>query len=134
VFLFKAATLAQSQDWRQGSRYRFHQMNGGNNGILSKNGGEGMTRVVGRLVTDEMKTGDSRFKRIAWFFPTCPSITLLQVFIYFCNVRLNTRLTVHRRRDAGDAAATRQLPLCTRGQPGLAAHPALRGEAGGGLH
>jgi hypothetical protein len=79
VFLYKAATHQQAQDWRQGSRYRFLQMNGGQSNVLGKDGTEGMKRVVGRVVTAEKKGGDKGFRRIAWFFPSSPTITLLQV-------------------------------------------------------
>ena len=82
MYLFCAQTDGEVDDWRKG-KHNFRQANGGQSGVLSNEFDEGMTRKVARIVTKEKVRGDARFQRISWWYPSRPTVILIQVQLQY---------------------------------------------------
>lgn len=82
MYLFCAQTDGEVDDWRKG-KHNFRQLNGGQSGVLSNEFDEGMTKKVARIVTKEKARGDARFQRISWWYPSRPTVILIQVQLQY---------------------------------------------------
>jgi len=110
VYLFCAQTDGEVDDWRKG-KHNFRQLNGGQSGVLSNEFDEGMTKKVARIVTKEKARGDARFQRISWWYPSRPTVILIQ---FLGNEAVSQPLVHGNSRRGRDQPRSAMLPSVRR--------------------